>query len=215
MTTNHRLNTKNLSGIILSGGLNSRMFGKNKSFLHLGRTTFLDRLLSTLKPLFSELILVTRDPDLYTLGELKVVRDIFDIRSALSGVHAGLVHARQQHAFVVACDTPLLKKELVERLILEGYEDDEVVVPRKGKYLEPLCAVYSKSCIPHIETLLEDKKVKISNLFHLVRTREVDAFTINQEDPGLKSFININTPDDLRVIQESLLGSPPSSLSDP
>ena len=209
MTTKHRLKTKNLSGIILSGGMNSRMFGKNKSFLPLGRTTFLERLLATLKPLFSELILVTRDPDLYTLGQLKVVRDIFDIRSALSGVHAGLIHARQQHAFVVACDTPLLKKELVERLILAGYEDDEVVVPRKGKHLEPLCAVYAKSCIPHIETLLEDEKVKISNLFQLVRTREVDAFTINQEDPDLKSFININTPEDLRVVQDSLLDSLP------
>lgn len=202
-----RLTPANLSGIILSGGLNSRMLGKNKSFLHLGRNTFLERLLSVMEPLFAELLLVTRDPDLYTLERITVVKDIFDIRSALSGVHAGLVHARHEHAFVVACDTPLLQRALVKRLVEAGYEDDEVVVPRKGEHLEPLCAVYARSCLPHIEALLREKRVKISNLFSRVKTREVDALTINQEDPELRSFVNINTPDDLSEVQKELLGS--------
>jgi molybdopterin-guanine dinucleotide biosynthesis protein A len=191
------------------------MLGKNKSFLHLGQTTFLERLVSVLEPLFAELLLVTRDPELYALKHIKVVRDIYDVRSALSGVHAGLVHARQHHAFVVACDTPLLSKDLVERLVRKGNQDDDVVVPRKGRYFEPLCAVYSKSCIPHIEGLLEAHKVKISHLFSLVKTREVDVASINQEDPDLQSFINVNTPEDLSRIQEALMNTPGGASSDP
>jgi molybdopterin-guanine dinucleotide biosynthesis protein A len=200
-----QLSTCDLSGIILSGGLNSRMHGKNKSFLKLGRETFLDRLLSTLGALFGEVILVTRDPHLYDTRDIKVVEDIFDVRSALSGVHAGLVRAANRHSFVVACDTPLLKPELVKRLVQEGYDDDDVVVPKKGEYLEPLCAVYSKACIPPIEALLKQRKVKISNLFPLVRTKEVDVSRINQEDPELLSFINVNTPGDLEKVQKSLM----------
>jgi len=131
-----------------------------------------------------------------------VVEDIFDVRSALSGVHAGLVRAVNRHSFVVACDTPLLNPDLVKRLVQEGYDDDDVVVPKKGKYLEPLCAVYSKACIPYIEDLLKKRNVKISNLFPLVKAREVDVCRINQDDPDLLSFINVNTPGELDKVQK-------------
>ena len=52
--------------IILAGGLNTRMRGHNKAFLKIDGQTILDRLLLRLKSAFSEILLVTRQPELYS-----------------------------------------------------------------------------------------------------------------------------------------------------
>lgn len=191
----------NISGIILSGGLNTRIFGQNKSFLTIGQETFLQRLIRKLKPLFSEMILVTRQPDLYPIPEIEVVSDIYPIRSSLTGIHAGLVRSKNQYAFITACDTPLLKPELVQIIIKYCNPDFDVVVPEKEGHFEPLCAIYSQKCLPLIEEALSKKKLKINKLFQKVPIKVVPQKILEEVDPKLESFFNVNTIEDWELLR--------------
>jgi len=182
------------SSVILSGGLNSRMGGNNKAFLNIGGTLILDRILNTLEQTFSDIILVTRQPELYEKWNIRIVEDIFDVRSSLTGIHAGLVNSSHDHAFFVACDTPFLKNELVKTLLNNIEPDIDIVVPVIEDHYEPLCAVYSKRCIPFIEKQLQTSKLKIIKLFDNVKVKTLPKEILIKADPELISFFNVNTP---------------------
>lgn len=196
--------TEEFSAIILSGGLNTRMQGLNKGFLCLQGQSFLQRLLDVLQPLFPEIILVTRQPELYQSLGVRVVTDIFQVRSALTGIHAGLLHASCKQAFVTACDTPLLQSDLIRTLLKNWDQGCQALVPRKGHFYEPLCAVYSRQCLPWIEELLQNARIKTSNLYSLVRVKEIPEHILSAADPELLSFFNINSKQDLHRLKDLL-----------
>lgn len=189
------------SAAILCGGRNSRMGGQNKGLLQLNQETFLQRLQRTLKPLVTEIILVTKDPSLYTGLDLKVTSDIYPVQSSLAGVHAALIQAVNPHVFITACDVPLLKTELVRYMLDVCAPDDEVVVPASNGYFEPLCAVYSCTCLTLIEALLNEKIFRISALFSKVRLKKIPYATLQQFDPDLESFLNVNCHEDLKRLK--------------
>lgn len=195
---------ENCSAVILSGGKNTRMGGQNKAFLPLGKGRFLDRIVDTLSPLFDDIIIATRQPDLYHEWHLPTAVDVFDIRSPLAGIHAGLIQAKNDFAFITSCDIPLLKRETVQVLTRAIEPGISVVVPASGTYLQPLCAIYAKRCSSIIEELLDKNEVKVDRLFDRLRVRHIDYSQFEAVDPNLDSFFNINTPADLAVVREGL-----------
>lgn len=197
----HKRPSANCSAVILAGGLNSRMQGRNKAFLRVAGKTILDRLLDNLRPLFSEIVLVTRQPQLYRQISLRIVRDIYEARSSLTGIHAGLRAIRNLHAFVVPCDAPFLNPALVSLLVRKSRPRIDVVAPRVDGYLQALCTVYSKTCIPFIERQIENGAYKIVDFWGRVRVQAVSARSIRAVDPEMYSFFNVNTPADLEICQ--------------
>ena len=184
------------SGIILSGGLNTRMGGKNRAILSVGSKRNLDRLYDTLRGLFDEVLLVTNDPFQYLSWELKIVTDLFPIRSPLTGIHAGLFHASAPHAFVTGCDMPFLKRQLIRTLLEELEPKWDVVIPVAEGRNQPLCAIYSKRCIKPIERQLMTEDAKILKFYPKVKVKEIPEARLRRADPHLVSFFNMNTPED-------------------
>lgn len=190
------------SAVVLSGGLNSRMAGRNKAFIKVGRRAILDRIMSVLEPIFKEILLVTRQPQAYKDYRLTVVEDIYANRASLTGIHAGLVHTRSAYAFVVPCDAPFIKPAVVQKLI--GYIDPgfDAIVPVSGEHYQPLCAIYSKRCIPPIEDQLQNVDYKIINIFEKIHLKTIPVESFRSIDPDLVSFFNVNTPETLALSQE-------------
>lgn len=192
------------SGIILSGGLNTRMGGQNKAFLSVRSQTILDRLYNTFQELFNEVLLVTNDPLQYLSWDLTIVTDLFPVRSSLTGIHAGLFHSSASHAFFTACDTPFLKKELISALLEELEPKWDIIIPVAQGGHEPLCAIYSKRCLKPIEHQLKKQDPKILKFFPKVKVKEVPEAQLRLADPHLVSFFNINTPEDLAASEKML-----------
>jgi molybdenum cofactor guanylyltransferase len=190
------------SGVILSGGLNKRMEGKNKALLSVGGQTILDRLQAAFEGLFHEVLLVTKDPLKYLAWDLKIVTDLLPTRSSLTGIHAALFHVSTPHAFITACDTPFLKTGLIRILLDELEPKWDVVMPVTGQGSQPLCAIYSKRCIEPIEDQLRNGDPKILNFFSEIKVKEISEERLRVADPDLASFFNINTPEDLRTVEE-------------
>ena len=186
----------------MAGGLGTRMGHVKKAFMEIGGKTIIDRLLKVYGPLFSEIIISARDRSDFTQFGWPVVEDRFEARSSLTGIHAGLYAMQADHGFFAACDAPFLQSGLVERLLTEATPDADVVIPLKEDgYREPLCAIYSKRCLPFIEAQLESENYRIISFFDQVEVREVPIARLRDGDPSQLSFFNVNTPDDFRQAQ--------------
>lgn len=196
------------SGVILAGGRSSRLHGKNKAFIQIGGKSIFERLYNLYLQFFEEIIVVSNDPLAYVNWNVQIVTDIFPHRSSLTGLHAGLFSIQNPYAFFCACDAPFLKKNLVETILDQIDHRSQIIVPQKADgFYEPLCAVYAKTCVGPIEAQLSQKKLKISNIFNLVRTKVIAPEILKNSDPNLISFFNVNTPEDVKKaesIQASL-----------
>ena len=192
------------SGIILSGGSNTRMGGKNKAFLSLGGQTILDRLGNIFQGLFDEVLLVTKEPLHYLSWNFTIATDLFPVPSSLTGIHAGLFHTSEPHAFITACDTPFLRPALIKTLLGNLEPKWDVIMPVTEQGNQPLCAIYSKRCIKAIEGQLQNGDSKVLNFFPKVRVKEIPEAELRSADPDLISFFNINTPEDFAASEKML-----------
>lgn len=191
----------NCCAVILAGGLNSRMGGNNKAFLKVGGQPILNRLLDTIAPFFEEILLVTRQPEIYADLPVRIVTDIYPARSSLTGIHAGLKSAAAPLTFVLPCDAPFVQPGLVRFLLGEIEPSLDVIVPLIDSHYEPLCAIYSKRCLPLIEDQLDRDDFTILNFFDQVNLKTIPAQRIKTADNDMISFYNVNTPEALEASQ--------------
>jgi molybdopterin-guanine dinucleotide biosynthesis protein A len=155
------------------------------------------RIVHKLSVLGDDVIVVASQPERYQFLALpaRLVRDERPGLGSLMGVYSGLKAARHDHALTVACDMPLLNLDLV-RYMLDLADGYDMVIPRVKGLVEPLHAVYSKACLPHIARLLEQGQCKIASFFGDVRVRFVEADELDRFDPRRFSLVNINAPED-------------------
>lgn len=188
-----------VSVVVLVGGKSSRL-GRDKIFETLGSQTLLERVVATLSPLGSEIIVVTSSPGCpippLPQGKVREVSDIYPGKGSLGGVYTGISVVQSHHSLVVGGDMPFLQLPLL-RYMVELCQDYDVVVPRVGGFLEPLHALYSKECLASIELMFQQGRLSIPDFYPLVRVRYVEEAEVKRFDPEYLSFFNINTEEDL------------------
>ncbi|MEE8360392.1 MAG: molybdenum cofactor guanylyltransferase, partial [Candidatus Omnitrophota bacterium] len=162
----------NVTCIILAGGKSSRM-GRDKSFVPFLGKPLIENVIDKMEPIFKDTIIVTNSPHLYKKYKMETRVDILTDRGPLGGIHAGLSYSKNKYNLVVACDMPFLNEGLI-RLMTERLVDCDAVVPRCKGRLEPLCAVYSKSCIRLIESEIASNNLKMMNFLELVKIRIIE-----------------------------------------
>lgn len=184
-----------MTGVILSGGRNSRM-GENKAFIRIEGERLIDRTVRLFRAVFREVIIVTAGPLDYLDQETVIVTDILPERGALGGIYTGLFYAGEEQVFVAACDMPFLNLSFLEYMasLATGYD---IVVPAPPDGLQPLHAVYSRRCLPAIRDLLERKRLKITGFYPGHKLRTISPEVLRSFDPEGRMFMNVNTPEDI------------------
>lgn len=201
------------TGIILAGGRGQRM-GTNKALLPLpGKSseTFLARLVSTLAPICAEVLLVARDKTQFAGVLLPNTRVIFDQKPGggpLMGLYSGLSAMQSSAALVVAVDMPFVQPALLT-FLLAHYQQDTLLVPVVGEVPQVLLALYPRSILPLIETLLEQGKRAPRALLEVAPVHYIEEAQLRHVDPQLRSFIGINTPQDLMNFHDRIQQSYP------
>jgi molybdopterin-guanine dinucleotide biosynthesis protein A len=185
-----------MNAIILSGGKGSRLGGKEKAFLKLGSDTFIGRKIKILKPFFEEIIVVTNNPKLYAGLKVKIVKDEKESVGPLMGLYCGLKGSSADLNFVTTPDTPFLKPEII-RYLIKNVDDYDAIVPRWDGMAEPLCAVYSKKCIPYIKKAMSGNR-RINSFYEFSKVKFIPECELKKIDPQGISFFNVNTPSDYR-----------------
>jgi len=198
------------SCIILAGGKGLRL-GRDKVLETVGiaNKSLLQQVISSVSSFCSDIIVVVAEKrsihQFANHTELRIVADTFPGKGPLGGIYTGLVASDSFYNLVVACDMPFLNQALLHYL-LQLSADFDVVVPRVNNLVEPLHAVYAKSCLASIEYMIEQGKLSVYELLSLVRVRYAEAEEIEIFDPKHLSFFNINTKADLEMARELARG---------
>lgn len=197
------------TGVILAGGCNRRFPGINKSFHKVGTHTMLARIHTLFSMMFKEVILVVNEPALFLDVDALIVTDIDPSQCALAGLHAGLFHAGFDWSYVTACDVPFVSEKIIRYLLAQRSPGKQIIIPRTWEGLEPLSALYHKSCMPRIETNLKKKVFMIKKFFKPERVRQIPPETLESLDPDLRFKFNVNTPADLETARGMAQDSDP------
>lgn len=194
---------KNLTGIILAGGKNSRMgVGINKAFLKINGERLIDSILSIYQKIFSEIIIVTNDPLPYSeFIRSVVVTDIYKGKGSLGGIYTGLFYASNDYTFVSACDMPSLNKAFIDFMI-EQIDKHDIIVPEVPEGFQALHAIYSRHCLSAMKKMILSDKLKIAGLYKDMRLLKITEENIKPFNKDGHLFQNINTPDDLKSYQK-------------
>ncbi len=197
------------SAIILAGGKGSRLNFLNKAFLKIGDRTLIQIIIDNIEQVVNEIIVSVSDEEEKKvfekeLGNIKIVADSVKNFGPVAGILSGLKNTESDYSIVLACDMPFVNKNVVEYLFknVKGY--DAIIPKWDDDRVEPLHAVYKRD-----KMLIEAEKavnsgfkriiVPISNLS---KVKYISVNEIADIDPGLKTFLNINTMEDFkRLIQ--------------
>jgi len=202
---NHRI--QGVTGLLLAGGKSLRM-GRDKRFLALGGRTLLERSLSVLESLFPEVILSVAEPlpDLAS-SRHRVVTDLIPDCATLGGLYSGLMSASHPRVFAAGCDMPFLAPAVIERMVELGQAADVVMV-RLTSGLQPMHAIYSKACVPHLERMIHARNLKVQGLLEAtgLSVKILSEEDVREADPQGLSFLNVNTPADLEFARKLLAG---------
>ena len=184
--------------LILAGGMGRRMGGANKALLQLRQQTFLSRLENALSDFDEKLISIQ---DASWLGDspfLPVLDQVTD-RGPMEGLRCSLSLCRSDALLVVACDMPLFSGELAKAMIQAGEGFDAVICRDSMGKLHPLCGIYSKQCLPVMDSLIAQGNYRIMEITKLVPTRIFPLSDFAFSDTLLS---NINTPDALASLHQ-------------
>ena len=196
-----------MTGVLLAGGKSRRM-GRDKRFLELEGRTLLERALSVLESLFSEVIVVVAEPVPRISGlRHQVVTDLVPNCATLGGLYTGLSSAAHGRIFAAACDMPFLNQSVIKWMAKLDRNAD-VVMAQLANGLQPMHAVYSKACLPHLERMLNSRNLKVQELSQTpgLSVRLVSEDELREADPQFLSFLNINTVADLEFARKLLAG---------
>jgi molybdopterin-guanine dinucleotide biosynthesis protein A len=194
-----------VAGVLLVGG-HSRRMGRDKALLPSldgSALTFIERLAALLAEMCKEVLLVTRDE---TSGReyafvcrrqhARLVYDQTADRGPLMGLYSGLQAVSFSHALVLAVDLPFVRRSLLSWLSAFPLTD-EILVPRVQGIPQVLLARYPRSLLPTIETCLRGGRRDPRALLAHAPVRFLEEEQIREIDPDLRSFVNVNTPEDL------------------
>lgn len=185
--------------IVLVGGRSSRM-GAPKLGLDFGGVPMLTRIVVELKRRFDEIVIVAAPPESSAPSRIdtpgvKIIHDDTAFGGPLDALRRGLIALEHDAGFACSCDLPLLNVYVADALV-GMLEDFDAVIPEIGGMLQPMHAVYRKRCADAIATLAATGEKRMTANASAVNARRVGETELRALDPDLRSFFNVNTPED-------------------
>lgn len=192
------------SAAILAGGRSVRM-GFDKQLLTVQEKRISQIVIPSLKEIFDDIIVVTNTPDIYEGQNVRCVQDIIPVRGSLTGIHSAVVNSKSKYVYIIACDMPRISLDYINYMKgIVGEKSPDACVTRRGDWIEPFNAFYSKTALPTIEGDLMEEKASV---YYAIK--KLDTFFIPETDakqfcPDLSMFLNLNTREDYNNFLASL-----------
>lgn len=182
--------------VVLAGGKNSRI-GREKALIELNGSLLLAQELEVLEKIFQHIMIVTSKPEVISnFKQYPKVSDQFKDCGPLAGIQAALDELKQD-IFVFGCDMPFLNETIIRQQI-ERYKlgNFQALVPKHKEGIEPLHAIYSKTCLQAVQEQLTKGNYSVRSFFQQIK---IEYLEFQPEE--IKWFFNINTEADLEKVK--------------
>jgi molybdopterin-guanine dinucleotide biosynthesis protein A len=190
--------SNSVSAIILAGGRSSRM-GRAKASLKFGSSTLLDRVVAEMKKNLDDIVVIASPTDAIEIASVRTVHDATEYEGPVGALERGIVATTNEIAFACSCDVPFVSAQLA--LALAGMLGDcDAVIPHVDGKLQTLHAVYRKKCAKVLATMRANGEHRLHEIVNFAEVRVVpeDEILAFDPKPDMRSFFNVNTPDDYR-----------------
>ncbi len=175
--------------LVLAGG-DSRRMGRPKAWIEVGDTVLLRYVVERLAPAFSEVVVAFGEPE--QMEQLVPYRVVFDRKrdaGPLAGLEAGLIAARHDVLFAVACDMPYVTPTTAQLAVAAARNSDAAIARHDGLF-EPVCGAYRKTALPAIVGALDAGNYTAHDV-----AQSLDVTWLEGLDSA--EFESLNTPADL------------------
>ncbi len=199
------------SAVILAGGF-SRRFGRDKGLVALAGKPLILHVIDRVSKVVDEVLVVVSSEkqknNFESILEEKanLVIDKDDSQSPLVGAVTGFETTNAEYSLLLPCDTPLVSTQIVQ-FLLDMCANRSAAIPRwPGGYIEPLQAVYrTESALAAAKTALKQGIMNMQSMIDNLRgVRYVSTMVLEQVEPDLLTFFNVNTPHDLKKAESIL-----------
>ena len=193
----------NLVGLILCGGLSSRM-GEDKGSKLINE----QRWSNYIESLFTELGLKTyvsineTQEELYSTffssKQLIIDSKLEEVNGPLVGLMAAHKAHPMSHFFVIACDMINLDVETL-KVILDTYSSSEelegTIIPFHDNYLQPLVGIYSNRSLNKISEAFDEGVLANKSMKYILSW--TNCIKVEFDGSYAQQFQNFNSPQDL------------------
>ncbi len=194
-----------ITGLILAGGMGSRMGGLDKGLLEWQGRPLVEHLLLALRPqVTTVLINANRNLERYQAYGLPVVSDaLAGFQGPLAGLVAGMEAATTPYILTIPCDAPRIASDMAERLwqALQA-APAELAVAHDGERLQPVHALIPVRLLPSLRAFLAqgDRKLVLWYTQHRMATADFSD--------KASLFRNINTPAEQQALEQEATYNP-------
>ncbi|MFJ4445446.1 molybdenum cofactor guanylyltransferase MobA [Pseudomonas sp. NPDC089422] len=182
------------SVLILAGGRGQRMGGRDKGLLEWRGEPLIAHVHRTVRPLTDDLVIsCNRNQQMYAAYADQLVGDAeVDFPGPLAGVITGLKVAKHDWVVVLACDAPLVDRDLLDALRQVAVTSGNAAMVRQGGYWQPMFSVLPRTVL----TVLEQAWAAGERSLQKALLREaVRGVECAEDDRRLSNF---NSPDLLK-----------------
>lgn len=191
------IDSMNISCYITAGGKARRMNGRHKAFIEIDGERIIDKNLKIYKSLFSEIGIITNNPDLfvaYNIEGIRLISDKYKNIGPLAGIHASIFYTSADYIFIAASDMPNVSAELIT-IMLDKVTNTDAVIPIHNGKIEPLFAIYNSDILMKLESFIEQGNTYAIRDFLLLL--DVTYFEVSEQILTQNPFLNINYESDL------------------
>lgn len=199
---NNKQETNKITGIILAGGRAKRMDGQDKGLIQLMGRPMISHIIEQLSPQLDNIIInANRNIDEYSKFSYQVISDqnSSNFHGPLAGMLSGMRACDTEYILSVPCDTPFLPADLCSRLLNKLLENNaDICVVHDGKRLQPVFALINTKLQESLQDYLDsgDRKIDLWYQQHQMITADFSDYK--------NISMNINTPDDLKSLEQLL-----------
>lgn len=184
------------TAVVLAGG-ESRRFGSDKTKAKLSGKSLLHIVIERLKNSGFEVVISGGPPEKFSSFGCSMIEDALPFEGPLQAMAGSFLKRNEKRILFVACDMPLLKEGIVNKLWNHDLGADIVLLESAGKK-KMLPGIYSNRIVPIAKSLLSNGRRDIkalcdsSLIMKTVPKKEWRIF-----DPKALSLFNVNRKEDL------------------
>jgi molybdopterin-guanine dinucleotide biosynthesis protein A len=204
------------TAIILADGFSSRL-GQDKGLLKLMNKPLVRHVLDAINPIVNEkIVIVSSSAQVESYSKVLDSKTIVftdfkeDKQSPLLGALTGFTKASGKYSVLLSCDFPLVSRDVVS-LLFELSANKNAVIPRwPNCCVEPLHAIYcTKAAQEAARKAVDEGKLNMQAMIDKLRfVRYISTLVLQQLDPELRTFLNIETPMALKRAEKMLKTCP-------
>ena len=194
----------NILAVVLAGGKSQR-FGRDKSQVKLGSKILIDYILTEIKDLYKDILIVTNKPIKFLdSNKISTTSDIKKGLGPLGGVFSAMRWVRDNKKdykwiSTFPIDTPFFKREHLNRFYKEIDLDKSNLFFMKSKNTRHnIFGLWSLELFDKLELALNRGDRKVELWANEIGVKLIDLKFENTKDP----FFNINTEEDLEIAKK-------------